>query len=57
MPEGLYSVQVVARAKTGNGERATLATTLPLVDRLPSGADPMANPSSSEKTRDVCPRP
>jgi hypothetical protein len=44
VPEGLYSVQVVARATTDRGECATLATTLPLIDRLPSGRGPHGEP-------------
>jgi hypothetical protein len=44
VPEGLYSVQVVARAKTDSGERDTLAATFPLIDRLPSGRGPHGEP-------------
>jgi hypothetical protein len=44
VPEGLYSVQVVARMTTDGHEHATLATTLPLVDRLPSGRGPHGEP-------------
>jgi hypothetical protein len=42
--EGVYSVQVVARIKTGGGERTAIAKTLPLVDRLPAGRGPHGEP-------------
>jgi hypothetical protein len=42
--EGLYSVQVVARLKTDGRERTAVATTLPLIDRLPSGRGPHGEP-------------
>jgi hypothetical protein len=44
VPEGLYSVQVVARIRTDGIERTSIATTLPLVDRLPSGRGPHGEP-------------
>jgi len=44
VPEGLYSVQVVARIKTAGNERTAIATTLPLIDRLPSGRGPHGEP-------------
>jgi hypothetical protein len=44
VPEGVYSVQVVARIKTAGGERTAIATTLPLVDRLPAGRGPHGEP-------------
>ncbi len=44
VPEGLYSVQVVARTRADGRERVTLATTLPLIDRLPSGRGPHGEP-------------
>jgi hypothetical protein len=42
--EGAYSVQVVARIKTAGGEHTAIATTLPLVDRLPVGRGPHGEP-------------
>jgi hypothetical protein len=42
--EGLYSVQIVARIKPPERERAVFATTLPLVDRLPVGRGPHGEP-------------
>jgi len=44
VPEGLYSVQVVARLKTAGRERTAIATTLPLIDRLPTGRGPHGEP-------------
>ncbi len=44
VPEGLYSVQLLARIRTGGRERTAIATTLPLVDRLPSGRGPHGEP-------------
>ena len=44
VPEGLYSVQVVARIRAEGRERTTLATTLPLIDRLPTGRGPHGEP-------------
>jgi hypothetical protein len=42
--EGLYSVQVVARIRTEGRERTAIATTLPLIDRLPSERGPHGEP-------------
>lgn len=44
VPEGLYSVQVVARINADGRERTAVATTLPLVDRLPTGRGPHGEP-------------
>src|SRR5262249_40777016 len=44
VPEGLYSIQITARIRTGGGERTTIATTLPLIDRLPAGRGPHGEP-------------
>jgi hypothetical protein len=44
VPEGLYSVQVMARIQAGGRQRTTTATTLPLIDRLPSGRGPHGEP-------------
>ncbi|MFI5457684.1 MAG: hypothetical protein ACHRXM_19760 [Isosphaerales bacterium] len=44
VPEGLYSVQVVARLETGGRERTAIAMTLPLIDRLPTGRGPHGEP-------------
>jgi len=44
VPEGLYSVQVLARISSDGRERASIATTLPLIDRLPSGRGPHGEP-------------
>jgi hypothetical protein len=44
VPEGLYSVQVLARMEGEGAERTTLATTLPLIDRLPIGHGPHGEP-------------
>jgi hypothetical protein len=42
--EGVYSVQVVARMRAAGRERTTLATTLPLIDRLPTARGPHGEP-------------
>jgi len=42
--EGLYSVQVVARMRAEGRERTAVATTLPLIDRLPTGRGPHGEP-------------
>jgi hypothetical protein len=43
--EGVYSVQVVARMRAEGGrERTAVATTLPLIDRLPTGRGPHGEP-------------
>jgi hypothetical protein len=42
--EGLYSVQVVGRMKSDGRERLVVATTLPLIDRLPAGRGPHGEP-------------
>ena len=44
VPEGVYSVQVVARTRAEGHERTALATTLPLIDRLPTGRGPHGEP-------------
>jgi hypothetical protein len=44
VPEGLYTVSVLARFQTAKGERTNTATTLPLIDRLPSGRGPHGEP-------------
>lgn len=44
VPERLYSVQVVARLQAGDRALTALATTLPLIDRLPTGRGPHGEP-------------
>jgi hypothetical protein len=44
VPEGLYTVQVMAQIAANGRERIATATTLPLVDRLPSGRGPHGEP-------------
>ncbi len=42
--EGVYSVQVVARTRAEGREHTAVATTLPLIDRLPTGHGPHGEP-------------
>ncbi len=44
VPEGLYSVQLEARTQVAGQEIKALATTLPLIDRRPSGRGPHGEP-------------
>jgi hypothetical protein len=44
VPEGIYTIQVVARMETNDRERIVTATTLPLIDRLPMGRGPHGEP-------------
>jgi hypothetical protein len=42
--QGVYSVQVVARVPAEGRDRNAVATTLPLIDRLPTGRGPHGEP-------------
>jgi hypothetical protein len=44
VPEGTYTVQVIARIKADSREHTAIAATLPLIDRLPSGRGPHGEP-------------
>ncbi|MFO0953761.1 MAG: hypothetical protein U0835_21915 [Isosphaeraceae bacterium] len=44
VPLGLYSVRVIATAKAGVQDVSAVATTLPLIDRLPTGHGPHGEP-------------
>ena len=44
VPEGLYSVQVIGKISVNGQDRRVSSTTLPLVDRLPTGRGPHGEP-------------
>jgi hypothetical protein len=44
VPEGVYSVQVVAKTPSNGPGSTSVATTLPLIDRLPTGRGPHGEP-------------
>jgi hypothetical protein len=50
-PTGIYTVQVVARATSGDSQLKAIARTQPMIDRLPTGRGPHGEPFALQENQ------